>query len=368
MDMSYLLYLLLSRVGIRISELRIRTIYGRHPLPHSIRALSDTLDELRVPNRICRLQFNQFTALGKPAIVMAGRGEYPFFLVEKADEITQRILLRDASGQSSVLSFEEFRDMWDGTVLMVSKDEQTRVEARIAYFIRQCVDRVDKKARYWVAGLFVVLIGWSILQSPEAIDWITIGLLVALGVLVFRQYNDTAEKENETEQLKYTHEKLLNSPETFWYLLAQQPEMEEDTEEAKPVSNYAEADHTLTVIMNPACPSCAKVHRAISSLQNCRIDLIFLVNKGDSRSYDAALRIVSSGIQDAWSETDRLIAGWYKTRTLPSDANVHPMARKDLEAQIAYCHRAGIAQTPTLLVDNRRLPSAYRAEDIRYIL
>ena len=50
--MSYLLYLLLSRVGIRISELRIRTIYERHPLPHSIRALCDTLDELRVPNRI----------------------------------------------------------------------------------------------------------------------------------------------------------------------------------------------------------------------------------------------------------------------------------------------------------------------------
>lgn len=366
--MSYLLYLLLSRVGIRISELRIRTIYERHPLPHSIRALCDTLDELRVPNRICRLQFNQFTALGKPVIIMAGHDEFPFFLVKKTDEITQRILLRDASGQSSVLSFEQFRDIWDGNVLMVSKDERTRVEARIAYFFRQCLDHIDRKARYWVTGIFSALVGWTVLRSHEAIDWVTLGLLSALGLLTFRQRTDRAEKESEAEQLKYTHEKLLNSPETFWYLLAQQPRMETDTEEAKPISNYAEADHTLTVIMNPACPSCAKVHRAISSVQNCRIDLIFLVNKGDSRSYDAALRIVSSGIQDTWPETDRLIAGWYKTRTLPSKATVHPMARKDLEAQIAYCRRIGIAETPTVLVDNHHLPAAYRAEDIRYIL
>ncbi|MDE5624490.1 MAG: thioredoxin fold domain-containing protein, partial [Alistipes sp.] len=168
--------------------------------------------------------------------------------------------------------------------------------------------------------------------------------------------------------LKYKHEQLLNSPDTFWHLLARQPETQPDSTEAMPVSNYAEADHTLTVIMDPACPQCAKVHRAISSLQNYRIDLIFIVNKGDNRSYDAALRIVSSGIRDTWSETDRIISGWYATRTFPPQTDVHPLARKDLEAQIAYCNRIGIAGTPTVLVDNRRLPPPYSAEDIRYIL
>lgn len=366
--MSYLLYLLLYRVGIRISELRIRTIYDRHPLPHSIRALSDTLDDLRVPNRVRKLQFRQLVTIGKPVIVVAGESEFPFFLVEKSDEITQRILLRSVSGQTSVLSFEQFRNIWDGTVLTVGKDEHIREEARVAYYFRQCLALIDRTASYWVTGLFLVLAGWTILRSPATIDWVGLGLLGVLGALVIHRIVRKTEPDQQTEQLKYKHERLLNSPDTFWYLLAKQPETEPDTTEAMPVSNYAEADHTLTVIMNPACPQCAKVHRDIASLPNCRIDLIFIVNKDDSRSYDAALRIVSSGIRDSWPETDRIISGWYETRSFPPKTDVHPLAKKDLEAQIAYCHRIGVNETPTVLVDNRRLPAPYSAEDIRYIL
>ncbi|MDE5695396.1 MAG: thioredoxin fold domain-containing protein [Alistipes sp.] len=366
--MSYLLYLLLYRVGIRISELRIRAIYDRHPLPHSIRALSDTLDDLQVPNRVRRLQFRQLITIGKPVIVVAGDSEFPFFLVEKSDEITQKILLRSVSGQTSVLSFEEFRNRWDGTVLMVGKDEQVREEARVAYYMRQCVAFIDRTTEYWVAGLFLVLVGWMLLHAPAAVDWVALGLLGILGAWIIYQLAHRAVTDRQAKQLKYKHEQLLNSPDTFWHLLARQPETQPDSTEAMPVSNYAEADHTLTVIMDPACPQCAKVHRAISSLQNYRIDLIFIVNKGDNRSYDAALRIVSSGIRDTWSETDRIISGWYATRTFPPQTDVHPLARKDLEAQIAYCNRIGIAGTPTVLVDNRRLPPPYSAEDIRYIL
>lgn len=365
--MSYLLYLLLYRVGIRISELRIRAIYDRHPLPHSIRALSDTLDELLVPHKVCRLQLRQLTAIGKPVIVVAGDGEFPFFLVERADEIIQKVRLRSVSGQTAVLSFGEFRDIWDGTALVVGKDEHVREEARIAYYFRRCIAFIDRKTCYWMAGLFIALAGWIVLRAPASVDWVALGLLIAFGALILHQTFRAVGTELEAQKLKYKHEQLLASPDTFWYLLARQPEAE-NSDEAMPVSNYAESDHTLTVIMNPACPQCAKVHRAITSLQNCRIDLIFIVNKDDSQSYDAALRIVSSGIRDEWPETDRIIAGWYKTRTFPPQTKVHPLAKKDLEAQIEYCRRIGIAGTPTVLIDNRRLPPPYSAEDIRYIL
>lgn len=43
--MPSFLHYFLRRAGIRIDLLRLRAVYDRHPLPHSIRSLSDTLDE-----------------------------------------------------------------------------------------------------------------------------------------------------------------------------------------------------------------------------------------------------------------------------------------------------------------------------------
>jgi hypothetical protein len=51
---AYLLGALLRKRGIRRDALWLAAVCSRHPLPHGIRALSDTLDELQVPNMVCR--------------------------------------------------------------------------------------------------------------------------------------------------------------------------------------------------------------------------------------------------------------------------------------------------------------------------
>lgn len=366
--MSYLLHLLLRRVGIRISELRIRTIYDRHPMPHSIRSLSDTLEELRVPCKVCRLEFEELRNIREAFITIVGNREFPFFLVEKWDDAARSVRLREMSGRKVVLTIEQFREMWSGTVLMIERGDRPRQEARAAYCFRQWLSFMDKTSVYWLSALIIAIGCRIILPLPGIVDPILLAAVLILSAVIVRRGFRINEKCRETDSLKYKHERLLNSPEIFWHLLALQPRMEADSNDAVPVSNYADSDHTLTVIMNPSCPQCAQVHRAISSLQTCRIDLVFIVNEGDNRSYDAALRMVSSGIRDPWAETDRIIAGWYATRSFPPKTEVHPLAKNDLDAQIEYCRRIGITGAPTVLVDNRRLPAPYDAEDLRYVL
>lgn len=74
--MPSFLHYFLRRAGIRIDLLRLRAVYDRHPLPHSIRSLSDTLDELCIPNMICRLEFDQLSELDGPFLVVSGNAEY----------------------------------------------------------------------------------------------------------------------------------------------------------------------------------------------------------------------------------------------------------------------------------------------------
>lgn len=510
MDMNHtipsLLHLLLRRLHIRIGPLRIREAYARHALPHSVRALSDTLDALRVPNMVCRLEFGQLFEIEGPFLVKAGEAEYPFLLVERLDRERQTIALRTAEGRYAELPFDAFRAVWDGTVLLAERGDETAEEPWPLYRVRQGLDALDRRwgrwlvvaaavaalrapelgeLRYlvkavglalslaavakasfdprlaqgfcrmgrrsdcnevfraagaklfgWVSlgelsvvyfaasilwGLFVAadpgalfpwldslalstvvysivwqmrhrrwcplclaidavlvadaaleaLLGTPWRPAPDAtlaVDALLFGLLFGAGVLALRRIVVAAERVRETDRLKYKHERLLSDSALFWQLLERQPKAAAESSSCMPITNYAEAEHTLTVVMNPSCPRCAEVHRALAGLEGYRIELLFAVNEGDGRSRDAALRMISSGISDEWPQTERIIDAWYERHELPPCLAVHPLAGEDLDRHRDYCRVVGITGTPTILVDDRRLPDLYDATDLKYLL
>lgn len=502
-----LLYRLFRRAEIRISLLKIEDAYSHHPLPHSLRSLSDTFDELHVPNMVCRVDFGQLFEVEGPFIAVAGNGEYPFYLVERLDKEQQTIMLRTASGKSAILTFEQFRAAWDGTVLLVEKGEETKEELLPIYCIKQALAFVERTAGYWLTGLLALLLGirmlhtlelsdlryvvkiigiavslaavfkasfdphlaqrfcrlgkhsdcnevfrsagakifgwvslgelslvyftvsfiWGVFiaRQPDNVfpwldmlallfvgysfvwqiyhrkwcplclaidavlvvdfvseiaithelrsgsfypDWLTFGLAFAIGVLASRWLVASLERAQEVESLRYKHERLLGSPKTFWYLLAQQPMTAVESRTSMPISNGADTEHTLTVVMNPSCPKCAKVYRVLSELEDYRIELIFVVNNGDKHSHDAVLRLISVSLERGWEETERMIAEWYEHHELPAQASIHPDAEEILNKHMKYCRETGILGTPTILVDGHRLPDVYDATDLKYLL
>lgn len=491
---------------IRIDMLCIREVYARHPLPHSLRSLSDTLDELQVENAVYRLEFEQLFEIEGAFIVVAGKNEHPFYIVENLDRETSTVTLRTATGKQVTLSFDQFRTAWDGTVLMAEKGEHTREEAWLLYWIKQALAFLDRTTLWWIAGLAVCLSIWGVLQSPSVADlrylikaigvavslliivkasfnsrlaqrfcrqgkhtdcnevfrsagaklfsWVSLGelsltyfavsllfgifmhgssaglfllldslallfvvysliwqadkwiwcplclaidgvlvadfavevflreevfqvqwtalsgfsLLFALGLLAVRRIVGMAEENRTSAHLKYKREQLLASPELFWQLLCKQPEEAADSNMIHTVCNYVEAEHTITVVMNPSCPKCVEAHRALASLEGYRINLVFIVNEGDERSREAALVMISAGVQYEWEITDRIIRDWYARGELPAVFQIHRSAAENLEEQRKYCQRIRIEGTPTMLVDNRRLPQIYDIEDLKVLL
>ena len=195
-------------------------------------------------------------------------------------------------------------------------------------------------------------------------DWLTFGVCFAIAMLAIRRIVVTVEVAAKYPREKYARERLLCDPDLFWQLLARQNEEPVHSDAASPTSNFVEAKHTITVVMNPSCPKCARVHRAFRGLEDYRIDLIFIVNEGDKSSFDAAVRMISSGIVNEWPRTDRIIGEWFDRRVLPDWLGIHP----DLREQMEYCRKIGITGTPTVLIDNRRLPDVYDVEDLKILL
>lgn len=505
-----LLHSYLRKIGVMIDILRIKDIYGRHLLPHSIRALSDTLDELHVENMVCTLDFDQLFEIEGSFIVVAGKDEYPFFIVEKPDKEIQKITLHTSAGKRIVLTFDQFRAVWDGTVLMAEKGGQTQEGGRLTYGIKQGLGFVDRTARYWLPASVLYILCWGAMQTPAVSDlrylvkfagvlvsllivvkaaldprlvrhfcrygkhadcnevfqsagakmfgWVSLGelslayfsvslvwgifvaadpaavfplldtlgvsfvvyslawqvyhrkwcslcllidfvLIVDLGAEVllwgnFRNMSNIdfypdfvnfgllfmsgllgikaviamAAQNLNIPHLKYKRERLLGSPDAFWLLLRQQPVEPADSNDVPTVCNFVEAVHTVTVIMNPSCPKCAEVHDAIARLEGYRINLVFIVNEGDRRSYDAALVMITSGMKYDWDVTNRVINRWYGKHELPEFLEPHYRAEEDLKAQMDYCRKIRIEGTPTILVDNRRLPAMYDAGDLKILL
>lgn len=506
-----LLHALLRRVGIRIDIRRIGEVYGRHPLPHGIRSLSDTLDELRVGNMVCRLTPEQLAGVGGASfIAVAGRNEYPFVLVERIDDATHCVVVRTVAGRRMELAYDRFLASWSGIVLLAWRGEETRDSAWPALAVGRIFRGVDRRAMWWLAACVALLLGWSALRQPESGDlrwlfkaaglavslvavgkasfdphlarrlcrlgsrsdcnavlrsagarlfgWISLGelsaayfaaslvwgllfaqapgavfpwlaslalaaavwslawqarhrmwcplclaidailaadcigetivwngfqrigfgqlateglsfgLAFAAGTISIRRFVAMAGKGRELERLKFKREQLLGEPGIFWHALACQPEVGADSAEFRPLDNGVRAGHTVTVVMNPSCPGCAEVHKRIASLKEWSVRLFFVVGDGDGHSRDAAVRMISACLGRPWEETHRLIGAWYERQELPARTAVHPEAERILAAHREFCRKAGITGTPTVLVDNRRLPAMYEAEDLKILL
>lgn len=507
---SHFMHSYLRKLGIRIDILRINDLYERHPLPHSIRALSDTLDGLHVENMVCTLDFEQLSEIEGPFVVVAGKDELPFFIVEGMDNELRQVRLQSGTGRRFSLGFDRFREVWDGTVLLAEKGEQTVEAGWPVYWIKQSLWFVGRTAKYWIAALAVYFLVWGAMRVPtcgelrypvkfagvvvsllcvakasfdprlaqrfcrygrnadcnevfrsagaKVFGWVSLGelslayftaslvwgifvaanpasafplidafalpfvvyslvwqiahrkwctlclaidlvlladflgevllwgnirnitgvelfpdlvnfgLSFALCLLALRAVIGLAEANRAIPLLKFRRERLLSSAEIFWLLLDRQPPEPVDSNDILAVCNFRDAAHTVTVVMNPSCPKCAKVHEAVGALKGYRINLVFIVNDGDQRSRHAALVMITSGMKYDWEVTDRVIRRWYEKHELPEFLEPHTHAEADLQAQMDYCRTIRVEGTPTVLVDNRRLPELYDIDDLKVLL
>ena len=187
-----LLHSFLCALGIRIDLLHIREVYDKHPLPHSFRALSDTLDGLHVENVVCRLEFNQLFEIESPFIVAMGNSEYPFYLVEGFDTDKVSVLLRTVFGYKIVQTFDQFQREWDGTVLIAEKGVDTKEDTLLVYKFKQGLWYVSRRMVFWMIVLVSYLLIWGLIKNSDFPDFRylikMIGLIISLLTVVKAEF------------------------------------------------------------------------------------------------------------------------------------------------------------------------------------
>ena len=152
-----LIYRFLRLNDTFVSHLKIAAIYESHPMPHSIRSISDTLDELSIPHMVCKISQETIMSVDEPVIIVINKQHNPFFIVSKIDKKDKTIYLSDAKGNCNVISYDDFIRIWDGIILILDDDRQQYIDNRIYFYVKEVIYYVSKKYMLVLVSVLLLL-------------------------------------------------------------------------------------------------------------------------------------------------------------------------------------------------------------------
>lgn len=153
-----------------------------------------------------------------------------------------------------------------------------------------------------------------------------------------------------------------------------QPQMPPIFEDMRTVKlGEPDAENILTVVTNPLCGPCAKLHQELKQLimdqSNIQCQFIFI---GPSNGMHVAKQFLSlaerqlAATMDSWYHDNRQdINQWVQGISLDQ---VSPDAIKQLNLYSRWCELAGISATPTVFINGVKLPVAFQIKDIKRIV
>ena len=248
------------------------------------------------------------------------------------------------------------------------------------------------KAKQWcILCLIVLILLWAIfivsclfgyirmpeLNYQEFQNLIVTGCCYFISILGINILVPKLNTENTTQSLQQSMNSLKADETVFTSLLKKQPYYE--TNDCDSIIRFGNPDGKLqiTVLSNPYCNPCAKMHKRIDELlikTNNNINVQYILSSfGEELNLTNKYLIAACFDNDTDSIT-KLFNDWFeKGKTLKNDyfSNLllnleNPEIEVEFEKHEAWRKKTQLRGTPTVLVNGYKLPESYKVEDLRY--
>ncbi len=181
------------------------------------------------------------------------------------------------------------------------------------------------------------------------------------------------QQANETDSLRRQLARFKNNPDLFAALLQKQPQAPLWRPDALITLGNPDAEHVLTVVTNPYCGPCAKMHRTLEELlskrPNLRAEIIFLACDGPTGRATTVLRHLLaledrvSALNDWYAQDAKDYEQWAKHWPVYPEQTPFERAK----AHCDWCLLGKIEATPTLFIDGHKLPEVYKLADLQHV-
>ena len=203
---------------------------------------------------------------------------------------------------------------------------------------------------------------------------IAVGFIIPIAFLLL--FKALSIRAQESISLKKELSKLKSNPQIFEALMAGQKQMPEIPTDM-PIIKFGNknAEHTITMVSNPLCTPCARIHVRIEKLlaenENLKCEIIFISNTDEDNAGGKFVRKLFSlpeskqadGLHTWFSRNDKNFEKW--NAAYSQYENGDQINR--IQAQhLNWTNTAEVQATPTLFINGKMLPSMIKLEDLAF--
>lgn len=153
--------------------------------------------------------------------------------------------------------------------------------------------------------------------------------------------------------------------------------MEVNNAESSIIYGNMSASVTLTVLTNPHCEPCARMHKRLLHVMNANpnINIQYIYSSFDEDVESSSLFCIAVYQQKTYEEALKILEAWYqygrfqrKTFIEKSGVNIFaPEVTEEYSKHKIWQDRSGISSTPTIVYNGHVIPKYYYIEDFIYL-
>ena len=236
-----------------------------------------------------------------------------------------------------------------------------------------------------VQGVFIlqttislIFIRFSSLEDDvkaRTLSFLAVSLLYVATTLSIHFLLAVISEARQAEQWRSLFRNFKLRREIFDCLLQREKHYEVETTSSIRFGN-PNADYHLTILTNPYCNPCAKMHARLSgiNLSNCCVSIVFT---SFDKEYDKVCFLLIAAYQQLGAESAWQLYGKWYTGGLAKDESFFENLNLDdttKSVKNEYCQhiewrkQTGFSATPTVLVNGYRIPRTYSIEDFKKLV
>ncbi len=241
-----------------------------------------------------------------------------------------------------------------------------------------------------VQALFVIeLLLWLLLQDTNFAMWNGAGVgLMAVGFglpgflwVLVRPWQAQA---SQAEEWRYRFLRLIRDPGVMAQLFEKESAVVIPALSGDLTLGVTNAPFSLTLVTSPVCQYCAEAHEVAQRLvsrypHQVRVTFRILGSEESGDPGLLALHVLALGVEGRSKDALTLLHRWYqeKPATVSSLLIAFPLrdcdgslekARETLRKTQSWAQCVGVQGTPTIFVNDRRLPRSLRLQDLEHLL
>lgn len=225
--------------------------------------------------------------------------------------------------------------------------------------------------------LFIVNISFGYITIPDFTlsNILLVGCIYALPYLCLNQMLPIITESRKVEQIRQEMNSLKMNDDVFTSLLKKQPYYTVDKSESSILFGNPNASTLITVITNPHCEPCARMHKRIDTLLKEIGDKICLqyIFTSFSEELNDSCKILISAYKNK-SNWEEIYGNWYES----GKSNISTFIDKfdilynstqvndEFELHEKWVNASKIYATPTIIYNGYELPDKYTIEDLKY--